>query len=106
MATVNFITPAGGVLSVAAEVGKSVMQAAVKSNIPGIIAECGGTCSCATCHVYVDKRWLLLTGEPGLMETAMLEFTENVREESRLSCQIRVTPDMDGLTVRVPESGT
>jgi ferredoxin, 2Fe-2S len=84
--------------------GLSVMQGAVKNNVPGINAECGGACSCATCHVYVDESWRDKTGSLSDMERSMLDFTENVEPNSRLSCQIKVTDDLDGLIVRLPES--
>ena len=84
--------------------GLSVMEGAVKNNVPGIDADCGGACACATCHVYVDEAWVSKTGEKSAMEESMLDFAENVEPNSRLSCQIKVTDDLDGLTVRMPES--
>ena len=83
--------------------GLSVMEGAVRNNIPGIDADCGGACACATCHVYVDEAWTEKTGERSAMEDSMLDFAENVAENSRLSCQIRVTDALDGLVVRMPE---
>ena len=83
--------------------GLSVMEGAVRNNIPGIDADCGGACACATCHVYVDEAWTEQTGERSAMEESMLDFAENVAENSRLSCQIRVTDALDGLVVRMPE---
>jgi len=80
-----------------------VMEAAVKNNVRGIAAECGGACACATCHVYVDDAWRAATGQPETMEEDMLDFAFDVREASRLSCQIKVTEALDGLVVRVPE---
>jgi 2Fe-2S ferredoxin len=71
--------------------------------VPGIEAECGGACACATCHVYVDEAWREKTGEPSQMEQDMLDFAFDVRKESRLSCQIKVTPELDGLVVQVPD---
>jgi 2Fe-2S ferredoxin len=82
----------------------TVMEGAVKSNIPGIDADCGGACACATCHVYVDPAWTDKTGKASAMEESMLDFAENVQENSRLSCQIKVTGALDGLVVRLPES--
>ena len=79
------------------------MEAAKLSLVPGVEAECGGACACATCHVYVDDAWREKTGQPNPMEEDMLDFAFDVREESRLSCQIHITDDMDGLVVRVPE---
>jgi 2Fe-2S ferredoxin len=71
--------------------------------VEGIEAECGGACACATCHVYVDEAWRDKTGTPEQMEEDMLDFAFEVRPESRLSCQIRITPELDGLVVRIPE---
>jgi 2Fe-2S ferredoxin len=84
--------------------GLSVMEGAVKNNIPGIDADCGGACACATCHVYVDDAWVGKTGSKSQMEESMLDFAENVEANSRLSCQIKVTDALDGLVVRMPES--
>ena len=84
--------------------GLSVMEGAVKNNIPGIDADCGGACACATCHVYVQGDWLEKTGTRSAMEESMLDFAEGVEENSRLSCQIKVSDALDGLVVRMPES--
>ena len=84
--------------------GLSVMEGAVRNNIPGIDADCGGACACATCHVYVDEAWVGKTGEKSAMEESMLDFAENVEPTSRLSCQIKVTDALDGLIIRMPES--
>jgi 2Fe-2S ferredoxin len=84
--------------------GLTVMEGAVKNNIPGIDADCGGACACATCHVYVDDAWAGKTGTKSAMEESMLDFAENVQPNSRLSCQIKVTEELDGLIVRMPES--
>ena len=67
-------------------------------------AECGGSCACATCHVYVDDAWLAKTGDKSAMEESMLDFAENVEPNSRLACQIKMTDALDGLVVRLPES--
>lgn len=83
--------------------GSTVMENAVRNSIPGIDAECGGACACATCHVYVDEEWVDRTGAPDPMEEDMLDFAFDVRPTSRLSCQIRITSDLDGLVVHVPE---
>ena len=80
----------------------TVMEAAKQSDVAGIDAECGGSCACATCHVYVDAAWREKVGKAANMEEDMLDFAFDVREESRLSCQIRITPELDGLIVRVP----
>ena len=84
--------------------GLSVMEGAVKNNIPGIDADCGGACACATCHVYVQGDWLDKTGEKSAMEESMLDFAESVEPNSRLSCQIKVSDALDGLVVKMPES--
>jgi 2Fe-2S ferredoxin len=84
--------------------GLSVMEGAVKNNVPGIDADCGGACACATCHVYVDEAWQGATGEASAMEESMLDFADEVKPNSRLSCQIRVTDALDGLVVRLPEA--
>jgi len=83
--------------------GLSVMQGAIDNNVPGIEAECGGACSCATCHVYVDTAWTEATGKPGHIEEGMLECAMDLQDNSRLSCQIQVTDELDGLIVRMPE---
>ena len=83
--------------------GLSVMEGAVRNLVPGIDADCGGACACATCHVYVDPDWFGKTGSREPMEESMLDFADDVRETSRLSCQIKVTDELDGLIVRMPE---
>jgi 2Fe-2S ferredoxin len=103
MARITFIQPDGREQTVEAEPGLSVMEAAKMNLIEGIEAECGGACACATCHVYVDEAWKQRTGSPEQMEEDMLDFAFDVRPTSRLSCQIRVTPELDGLVVHVPE---
>ncbi len=102
MAKITFIQPDGAQDVVEAEPGMTVMEAAKQSDIAGIDAECGGSCACATCHVYVDEAWREKVGKAANMEEDMLDFAFDVREESRLSCQIRVAPELDGLIVRVP----
>jgi 2Fe-2S ferredoxin len=85
-------------------VGESVMEGAVRNGIDGIVAECGGSCLCATCHVYVDEKFLPLLPPIGEEQDAMLDSTACERlPNSRLSCQIQVTPQLDGLVVRMPE---
>lgn len=82
--------------------GLSVMEGAVKNKVRGIIGDCGGACSCATCHVYVDPAWLHRVGEQSSTEESMLEGVCDRQANSRLSCQIKVTPELDGLIVRLP----
>jgi 2Fe-2S ferredoxin len=84
--------------------GLSLMKGAVRNNIPGIDAECGGACSCATCQVYIEQDWLDKVGRPNPGEMAMLEFADNVLPSSRLSCQILVSEAIDGLVVSMPET--
>jgi ferredoxin, 2Fe-2S len=103
MAKITFVQPDGSRQEVEAEPGSTVMEAAIRNGVPGIEAECGGACSCATCHVYVDEGWVEKTGEAEPMEQDMLDFAYDVRPTSRLSCQIRVTEELDGLVVTVPE---
>jgi 2Fe-2S ferredoxin len=79
------------------------METAIRNGVPGIDAECGGACSCATCHVYVDEEWMDAVGQPQSMEEDMLDFAFDVRPNSRLSCQIRVKPELDGLVVETPK---
>ncbi len=79
------------------------MTGAVQNNIPGIDADCGGACSCATCHVYIDDAWREKVGEPSDLEQSLLDFAHNAQASSRLSCQVEVTDDLDGLVVRMPE---
>lgn len=102
MPTINFVDANGVSRAVEAEVGSTVMETAIRNSIPGIEAECGGACACATCHVYVDPAWREATGEPEPMEEDMLDFAFEVRPTSRLSCQIRVTDALDGLIVQTP----
>ncbi|PZQ17964.1 MAG: 2Fe-2S ferredoxin [Ancylobacter novellus] len=103
MATITFIDQDGTKRAVEAEPGSTVMEAAIRNDVPGIEAECGGACSCATCHVYVDAAWTELVGRPEPMEEDMLDFAYDVRPSSRLSCQIKITPLLDGLVVTTPE---
>jgi ferredoxin, 2Fe-2S len=84
--------------------GWSVMEGAVKNLVPGIDADCGGACACATCHVYVDQAWLAKLTPKQDMEETMLDFAQDLEPNSRLSCQIKVTPELDGLVVRMPKS--
>jgi 2Fe-2S ferredoxin len=104
MAKITYIEHDGTEHSVDVKTGLSVMEGAIKNNVPGIDADCGGACACATCHVYVDAAVEGKTGEKSAMEESMLDFAENVESNSRLSCQIKVTDDLDGLIVRLPES--
>ena len=86
-----------------ADEGMSLMEVALQNGVPGIDADCGGACACATCHVYVDKSWVEKTGEAEQMEQDMLDFAFDVTEQSRLSCQVKVTDDLDGIIINLPE---
>jgi ferredoxin, 2Fe-2S len=105
MARITYIEHDGTEHVVDVPVGHSVMRGAVDHNIPGIDADCGGECACATCHVFVDAAWLAVTGlpAPASQEASMLSFAAEKRDNSRLSCQIEVTAALDGLVVRMPE---
>jgi ferredoxin, 2Fe-2S len=103
MVKITYIDSAGTSRTVEGEVGATVMETAIRNGVPGIEAECGGACACSTCHVYIDEAWREKTGEPSPMEEDMLDFAYEVRPNSRLSCQIRVTDDLDGLVVTTPE---
>ena len=105
MPKVTYIERGGRAHEVELPLGKSVMRGAVDNDIPGIDADCGGECACATCHVYVDEAWLAVTGTPvpGSQESSMLSFATLYRPNSRLSCQIKMSEALDGLVVRLPE---
>ena len=103
MPKITFIDIEGAARTVEGEVGSTVMEAAIKNGVPGIEAECGGACACSTCHVYIEQTWREKVGEPSPMEEDMLDFAYEVRPNSRLSCQIKIREDLDGLTVRTPE---
>ena len=103
MAKITYIDFEGTARTVEAEIGSTVMETAIKNNVPGIEAECGGACACATCHVHVEEAWWGAVGEPSPMEEDMLDFGYDVRANSRLSCQIKVTAELEGLVVRTPE---
>lgn len=103
MPKITFITHDGVDYVVDGENGHSVMSAAVDNLVPGIDADCGGECSCATCHVYVDEAWMSVVGEPGPREEEMLDLNPEREANSRLSCQIPISDVVDGLVVRLPE---
>jgi 2Fe-2S ferredoxin len=103
MPKITFNDSSGAGRTVEAELGSTVMETAIRNNIPGFEAECGGACACATCHVYVDEAWREKVGGPSPMEEDMLDFGYDVRPSSRLSCQIKVTENLDGLVVTTPD---
>ena len=102
MPKITFIEHDGTVHEVDATVGDTVMEAALKGGVTGIVAECGGACTCATCLVHVEPEWVERTGHRNGEEEDQLDFAFDVKPNSRLSCQIRVTEDLDGLIVRTP----
>lgn len=104
MPTVTFIEHNGTEHRVTFEVGQSAMQAATFAGVPGITADCGGACACATCHTYVEETWLARFPALEEAEDAMLESAVERRPNSRLSCQLVLSEAMDGLTLRLPES--
>ena len=104
MPKITYIEQNGNERTVDVPVGWSVMEGAVKNRVPGIDADCGGACACATCHVYVDPAWEDNLPPREEMEQSMLDFALEVKNNSRLSCQLRVTPALDGLIVRTPKS--
>lgn len=106
MPAITFIAHDGSAQRVEARLGQSIMQVAVDHMVPGIIADCGGNCSCATCHVYVEMPGADNLPDAGADEVAMLECALHTQPNSRLGCQVLVTPQMDGATVRTPISQT
>jgi 2Fe-2S ferredoxin len=102
MPKVTFIEHDGTVHDVDAEIGESLMEAAMRGGVSGIVAECGGSCTCATCHIYVDEGWLAKTGDRSLEEDEQLDNAFDVRPNSRLSCQIKMSDELDGILVRTP----
>jgi ferredoxin, 2Fe-2S len=102
MAKIHFVDHSGEKRTIEVENGATVMEAAIRNAIPGIEAECGGACACATCHVYVAPEWAEATGKASQMEEDMLDFAFEVRPTSRLSCQIKVSEALDGLVVTTP----
>ena len=104
MPQVSFMEASGATRVVDVSVGESVMEGARRNGVSGIAADCGGACACATCHVYVDEAWAEKVGKPNAIEESMLDFAEDVRPTSRLSCQIQVEARLDGLIVEVPAS--
>lgn len=101
---VIFIEHGGGEHAVEADAGQSIMQCAQENLVPGVLGDCGGCCSCATCHGYVDAQWMPLIGEAGEDERMMLEGAVEVKSNSRLLCQVAMTPRLEGLVVRLPWS--
>lgn len=103
MPTVKFIEHNGTEHVIEGSVGDSLMSIATSNLVPGIDADCGGECSCATCHVIVDPAWAEKSGKPSEAEESMLDLNPDREENSRLSCQIPLTEDLDGIVVQLPE---
>ena len=103
MPKVTFIAHDGTHHQVNAQAGASLMRAAVDNAVPGIDGDCGGQCACATCHVFVADAWAARTGQRTAVEDSMLNFAAELRDSSRLACQINVTDELDGLVVTMPE---
>lgn len=104
MPKITFVDYQGNTNQVEGNVGDSLMEAAVSNDVSGIDADCGGACACATCHVYIAEEWVARVGKPEDLEAEMLDVAEEVKENSRLSCQVTLTEEMDGLVVNTPES--
>jgi 2Fe-2S ferredoxin len=103
MPKIVFIEPGGGRREINAPLGLTLMEAARQNGVQGIVAQCGGACMCATCHVYVDPAWAARLGPREEMEEGMLETAWEPRANSRLSCQIQIRADLEGLQVTVPQ---
>lgn len=104
MPKITFIEHNGTQHTVTGEVGQSVMQAALNAMIPGIQGDCGGACSCCTCHAFVEEAWTSAVPEAEESELDMLEFASERQESSRLTCQLTIQDNMDGMVLRLPES--
>lgn len=104
MPKVIFVEHNGKRHEIEGKIGHSLMETAVSNRVPGIDADCGGACACATCHVFINGEWGPRLGPRGEMEQTMLDFAENVRPTSRLACQIKVSPEMDGIVVELPKA--
>ncbi|AJE87293.1 ferredoxin [Streptomyces albus] len=104
MPRIEYVLPDGGVHEAEVPSGQSVMEGSVRNNLPGIVAECGGSCSCATCHVYVDEAAQAKFDEASDEERELLEFSEGARPDSRLACQLIITDACDGVRVTVADT--
>ncbi|MFP3566418.1 2Fe-2S iron-sulfur cluster-binding protein [Paraburkholderia sp. SIMBA_030] len=102
MPVIKYVQSNGQVVEADVPLGSSVMQGAVDHMVEGLAAECGGACSCATCEVHVDQAWIEIVGEACDIEKDMLAASSALRSNSRLSCQIEITPELDGLVVAIP----
>lgn len=104
MTKITYVEWSGETHTIESKLGQTVMEAAVKHGVPGIAADCGGNCACGTCRVYVDEAWRSRAGKPSEMELEMIEFVDEQEPSVRLSCQMMVTEELDGLVLRMPES--
>jgi len=104
MTKITFIQPSGVDIEVEATPGTSLMQAAMDNMVDGILADCGGSCSCATCHCYIQDTYYDKLPEPSATEESMLDFVVEPQDNSRLSCQVIVTEELDGMVVTLPTS--
>ena len=102
MPKITYIEHDGTTHDVIAELGSTVMESAIRNDVPGIMAECGGSCACSTCLVHVDQRWFSRLAQRSEEEEGMLDTAFEVKENSRLSCQIKVSEELDGLIVHLP----
>lgn len=102
MSKITFVSRENQEFVVEAEIGKTLMQIAVDNDVDGIDADCGGSCACATCHVIIPQEFVKMTGSADEDESALLDFLDNRRSASRLSCQIEMTEDLDGMIIKVP----
>lgn len=103
MPRIVFVEPDGSEHAIVIGTGMTVMEAAISRSVPGIDADCGGNCTCSTCHVHVDPAWIDIVGHATGMEEDILDFAVNAGERSRLCCQIPVTAELDGLRLIIPE---
>ena len=103
MSKVHYVAHNGVERTIEVPAGESVMQGAVTNAVSGIDADCGGQCACATCHVFIDPAWVERTGQRTQQENDMLNFAAELRDSSRLACQVQVTAELDGLVVAMPE---
>ena len=103
MPKVIFVQHDGEKKSLEVENGLSIMRAAIDNSVPGIDGDCGGVCKCATCHVYVDQAWMAKVGEPAGTEEAIMSLNPERQENSRLGCQIKMTDELDGIVINLPE---
>ena len=104
MVKITFVESNGTEHPCEGDTGMTLMEVAIKNDIKAISADCGGACACATCHVYVRQDWQVKTGQANDLEEDMLDFAVHVKDNSRLSCQIKVTDELDGIVVDMPEN--